>query len=178
MPSYVAALGHRVRSIGVQGAAQPRPTTVERGWPIQSRWCVVTAANAAGQVRPPGFTGRSQAGFVRPVATVDLPVAEAMAGGVQPRGRDGVVLPCLVCGELFMARRVDRRTCSPGCARRDRAARAAARLRLGRACEGCGRMFVAGRADKRFCSSACRVRAYRRRGRRDADRRDDVPLSG
>jgi hypothetical protein len=48
-----------------------------------------------------------------PSATARLPVASAMAGGVQPRGRDGVELLCLVCGELFMALRVDRRTCSP-----------------------------------------------------------------
>jgi predicted nucleic acid-binding Zn ribbon protein len=134
-----------------------------RGRPARS---VVTAATGAGHLRPASLPGRPVAGFVRPVAIADLPVAAAMAGAVQPRGRDGVELPCLVCGEPFMARRVDRRTCSPGCASRDRAGRTAARLqRLGRACEACGRMFVAGRADTRFCSSRCRLRAYRRRRR-------------
>jgi hypothetical protein len=124
---------------------------------------VVTAAKRASQVRPAGLSDRPEAGLDWPVAMADLPVAAAMTGGVQPRGRDGVELPCLVCGELFTARRLDRRTCSPGCARRDRAGRAAARLqRVGRACEGCSRMFAAGRADKRFCSSWCRVRAHRR----------------
>jgi hypothetical protein len=98
-----------------------------------------------------------------PSAKAGLPGAAAMTGGVQPRGRCGVGLRCLVCGDLFMARRVDRRTCSPVCARRDRADRAAKLERSGRACEACGRLFMAGRADKRFCSSRCRVQAHRRR---------------
>ena len=127
--------------------------------------CVVTAARAVGQTQPSRASG-AETGLDWPMATASLPVAAAMAGGVQPSGRDGVELPCLVCGVLFMALRADRRTCSPACARRDRAGRTAARLqRIGRACEACGRMFVAGRADKRFCSSSCRLRAHRRRRR-------------
>jgi hypothetical protein len=126
--------------------------------------CVVTAANAASQARPDGWADRTGTGLECPVATAGLPVAVAMAGGVQPRARGRVELMCLVCGHLFMALRVDRRTCSPACARRDRADRAAAKLeRFGRACEECRRLFVAGRAGKRFCSSRCRVRAHRRR---------------
>jgi predicted nucleic acid-binding Zn ribbon protein len=128
--------------------------------------CVVTAANAAGQARPHSPLFHAEIDREWHVATASLPVAEAMAGGVQPRGRDGVELPGLACGTLFMALRIDRRTCSPACARRDRAGRTAARLqRIGRACEGCDRMFVGGRADKRFCSSRCRLRAYRQRRR-------------
>ena len=127
---------------------------------------MVTVTEEAGRGRPPALPGHPMAGFVRPKATAGLPATGVMAGGVQPRGRDGVVLPCLVCGELFVARRVDRRTCSLGCARRDRAGRAATRLQgSARICEACGRALVSGRADKRFCSSKCRVRAHRR-GRR------------
>ena len=127
--------------------------------------CVVTAARAVGQTQPSRASG-AETGLDWPMATASLPVAAAMSGGVQPSGRDGIELPCLVCGVLFMALRADRRTCSPACARRDRAGRTAARLqRTGRACEACGRMFVAGRADKRFCSSSCRLRAHRRRRR-------------
>jgi hypothetical protein len=48
-----------------------------------------------------------------------LPPAAAMAGVVQPRGHEGVELRCLVCGQLFVAKRRNRRTCSPACARRD-----------------------------------------------------------
>jgi len=125
----------------------------------------VTAARAVGRARPRGASD-AETGLEWPMATAGLPVAAAMAGGVQPRGVDGVELRCLVCGRLFMALRVDRRTCSPACARRDRAARAAARpQRLGRACEACDRAFVAGRVDKRFCSPTCRLRAFRRRRR-------------
>jgi predicted nucleic acid-binding Zn ribbon protein len=132
--------------------------------------CVVTAARAVGQARPHSPLFHAEIDREWHVATASLPVAEAMAGGVQPRGRDGVELRCLVCGGLFMALRIDRRTCSPACARRDRAARAAARLqRLGRPCEACGRVFMAGRADKRFCSSRCRLRAHRRRRMKPTD---------
>jgi predicted nucleic acid-binding Zn ribbon protein len=131
--------------------------------------CVVTAARAVGQAQPSGASG-AETGLDWPMATASLPVAAAMAGGVQPRGRDGVELPCLVCGELFTALRADRRTCSPACARRDRAGRTAAKLqRIGRACEACGRVFVAGRADKRFCSPRCRLRAHRRRRMKPTD---------
>jgi hypothetical protein len=128
--------------------------------------CVVTAARAVGHAQPSGASG-AETGLDWPMVTASLPVAAAMAGGVQPRGRDGVELPCLVCGELFVARRGDRRTCSPACARRDRAGRAATRLQSSaRNCEACGRAPVNERADKRFCSSKCRVRAHRggRRG--------------
>jgi predicted nucleic acid-binding Zn ribbon protein len=124
----------------------------------------VAVAKSIGEVRPESRSDGTDAGQEWPVAIVGLPPSRAMAGGVQPRGRGGVELPCLVCGELFMALRVDRRTCSPACARRDRANRAAAKPeQYGRACEVCGRALVAGRADKRFCSSRCRVRAHRRR---------------
>jgi hypothetical protein len=153
----------------IPGWPRRRPTAAThdaRETAATSWWCVVTGSEWTGQGRPRGLPGRPVAGFVRLAAAAGLPAAGVMAGGVQPRGRDGVELPCLVCGELFVARRVDRRTCSPGCARRHRAARAAARLqRMTRTCEACGRPLVNGRADKRFCSSKCRVRAHRR-GRR------------
>ena len=116
---------------------------------------VVIAANRASNARPSGRFDRTGTDREWPPATASLPVAVAIAGGVQPRSGDGVELQCLACGDMFVALRVDRRTCSPACARRDRTDRVAAARsqRVGRACEGCGRAFVAGRVDKRFCSS-------------------------
>jgi predicted nucleic acid-binding Zn ribbon protein len=111
--------------------------------------CVVTAAKPAGDARPSSRPDYTKTVLDSAVAVVVLPPSKAIAGGVQPRGPDGFELPCLVCGALFIALRVDRRTCSLACARHDRADGAAA-----------------GRTDKRFCSSRCRVRAHRRRRRR------------
>jgi hypothetical protein len=121
----------------------------------------VTTASPVGHVGPSCRSDRAEACLGWPAAaTAGLPVSTAMAGGVQPRGPDGVELPCLVCGAPFMALRLDRRTCSSVCARRDRVDRAATRLqRVRRACQECGRVFVAGRTDKRFCSPVGRNRA-------------------
>ena len=55
-----------------------------------------------------------------------LPEPVAMAGVVQPRGRSGFALRCLVCGEWFVSGRRDRRTCSDTCRRKDAATRRAA----------------------------------------------------
>jgi hypothetical protein len=121
----------------------------------------VTAARAVGQAQPSGASGAGT-GLDWPMATASLPVAAAMAGGVQPRGRDGVELPCMVCGVLFTARRADRRTCSPACARRDRAGRTAAKLqRLGVPALPETKEFRDAQAD----SARVHLRARRRRGR-------------
>jgi hypothetical protein len=115
-----------------------------------------TSAVAAG--------GRDHANTVTGQPVAGLPPPSAMAGVVQPRGHDGVELRCLVCGQLFVAKRRDRRTCSPRCAGRDRAARRPALEALdGTPCKECGRVFVGGRADRRYCHPRCRTRAYRRR---------------
>jgi len=93
-----------------------------------------------------------------------LPSPAAMAGVVQPRGRDGVEIRCLVCGQLFTATRRDRRTCSPRCGRIDAATRRKSRGTPGnRRCAHCGRRLVGGRSDRRYCDVRCRMRAYRRR---------------
>ena len=105
--------------------------------------------------RPPAASGE--------MAT-DLPKPVAMAGVVQPRGRHGVELRCLVCGQLFTATRRDRRTCSPRCGRIDAATRRTARGAAGdRRCAHCGQRLVGGRSDRLYCDVRCRMRAYRRR---------------
>jgi hypothetical protein len=72
-----------------------------------------TTATLAAESRSGGRPDHADTGLGWPLAVAGLPVATAMAGGIQPSGRGGVELPCLVCGKLFMAQRVDRRTCSP-----------------------------------------------------------------
>lgn len=97
---------------------------------------------------------------------VGLPAPSVVAGVVQPRGRKGVELRCLVCGQVFEARRRDRRTCSDRCAHRDKAARRRAREESdGRPCTGCGRTFLGGSVTRRYCHPNCRAQAYRRRQR-------------
>jgi hypothetical protein len=64
---------------------------------------VVTTADAAGQARPDGRPDHTGTGLDWPRPRPGLPVAAAMAGGVQPTGPDDVELACLACGALSLA---------------------------------------------------------------------------
>jgi hypothetical protein len=90
----------------------------------------------------------------------------AMTGIVQPRGPDGVELRCLACGQLFVAKRRDARTCTRRCAATLWPSRDRPRQRPTiRRCEdeSCDTPITGGRSDRRFCSYQCRKRAHRRR---------------
>lgn len=107
---------------------------------------------------------RGQVSGVAGQRSPDLPWPVAMAGVVQPRGRDGVVeLRCLACGRLFVAARRDARACSRSCAARLWPSRDSTPPDV-RRCEDpdCDKV-VTGRSDRRFCSDRCRKRAQRRR---------------
>jgi predicted nucleic acid-binding Zn ribbon protein len=93
----------------------------------------------------------------------ELPPPVAMTGVVQPRGHAGVELRCLICGQMFTAKRRDRRTCSRQCGRIDAAARRD--TESVRRCAHCGQPLETGRSDRRYCDVRCRMRAYRRRRR-------------
>jgi hypothetical protein len=71
---------------------------------------VVTTANAAGQARPDGRPDHTGTGLDWPRPRPGLPVAAAMAGGVQPTGPDDVEL-------AFLARRAVPSPARRGCRR-------------------------------------------------------------
>jgi hypothetical protein len=60
------------------GVGQPRASHT-RKWAATRAWWVVTAAEQASQVRPPGLPGSRMAGFIRPPVTAGLPAAAAMS---------------------------------------------------------------------------------------------------
>jgi hypothetical protein len=96
----------------------------------------------------------------------ELPPPVAMTGIVQPRRPDGVELRCLACGQLFVAKRRDARTCTRRCAATLWPSRDKPRKRPTiRRCEdeSCDTPITGGRSDRRFCSYRCRKRAHRRR---------------
>jgi hypothetical protein len=96
----------------------------------------------------------------------ELPPPVAMTGIVQPRGPGGVELRCLACGQVFVAKRRDARTCTRRCAATLWPSRDRPRQRPTiRRCEdeSCNTQITGGRSDRRFCSYRCRKRAHRRR---------------
>jgi hypothetical protein len=75
----------------------------------------------------------------------ELPPQAAMTGVVQPRGRAGVELRCLVCGHMFTAGRSDRSTRSRRCGPID-----ATNRRATDSVRHCSQQLVGGRSDRPY----------------------------
>lgn len=153
------------RLAGQNGEPDRRPECSGRPSGHAGGGAIVTAAVASGQ-RAGGADG-----LVAGQSLAALPPVAVMTAVVQPRGQDGVQPRCLACGQMFTARRRDRRTCTRRCAATLWPSRAKTRERAeSRSCADadCDMVLPSGRSDRRFCSDRCRKRAQRRRRQGDA----------